>query len=227
VKSLRLLKEINEKEVFKYLGIKDMEADDFTKEAVREMTELIFEKAEEKYTFQTFNIIKDEELRLENTVFRLEGNDIKELLKECETCVLMAATLGNKIDAEIRKMQIKDMAKAIILDSCASAAIENVCDNLQHMIEQDFENMFSTDRFSPGYGDMPLESQKILCEVLQTQKKTGIALNSGGLMTPVKSVTAIIGFSKKEQARKNKSCEHCSRYETCSFRKEGITCDRY
>ena len=61
----------------------------------------------------------------------------------------MAATIGNAIDGEIRRMQVKDMAKAVILDSCASSAIENVCNNIQQMIEnrEEFKNMYSTDRF--------------------------------------------------------------------------------
>lgn len=224
---MSLLTSINENEVLKYLGFKGGEVDEFTQNAINEMTELIFKKADVKYTYKVFEIEKEPQYRLKNSVFALEGNDIKELLNECNVCVLMAATIGGSIDAEIRRMQIKDMAKAVVLDSCASSAIENVCDNVQKLIEQseEFKSMYSTDRFSPGYGDMPLECQKNLCAVLDTQKKAGIALSRSGLMIPVKSVTAIIGFSHKPQKKRKRGCEHCRMFKNCAYRKEGITCD--
>ena len=227
-KKMELLTDINENEVLKYLGFKGGEIDEFTQNAIAEMKELIFKKADVKYTYRVFELEKEPELKLKNTVFNLEGNDIKELLKDCKVCVLMAATIGNAIDGEIRRMQIKDMAKAVILDSCASSAIENVCNNIQEMIENsnEFKNMYSTDRFSPGYGDMPLECQKTLCTVLDTQKKAGIALSRSGLMIPVKSVTAIMGFADTKQKKRGRGCEYCRMFKSCAFRKAGVTCEK-
>ena len=222
---MSLLEKINEKEVLRYLGFKNKDADEFTAKTIEEMSSLVFEKAQIKYVYQKFELEKDEDFCLKNTVFNLQGEDIKKLLEECNFCVVMASTLGGEIDTEIRKMQIRDMAKAVILDACASSAIENVCDNLQKQIEEEFGGYHSTRRFSPGYGDMPLESQKMLCNVLQTHKNTGIAINSGGLMTPVKSVTAIIGFSDKKQKRDKANCENCSLNKECIYRKEGRSCD--
>ncbi|MBR5467775.1 MAG: 5-methyltetrahydrofolate--homocysteine methyltransferase, partial [Firmicutes bacterium] len=174
---MSLLEKINEKEVLRYLGFKNKDADEFTAKTIEEMSSLVFEKAQIKYVYQKFELEKDEDFCLKNTVFNLQGEDIKKLLEECNFCVVMAATLGGEIDTEIRKMQIRDMAKAVILDACASSAIENVCDNLQKHIEDEFDGYYATRRFSPGYGDMPLESQKMLCNVLQTHKNTGIAIN--------------------------------------------------
>jgi cobalamin-dependent methionine synthase I len=51
-----------------------------------------------------------------------------------------------------------------------------------------------TGRFSPGYGDMPLDLQGVILELLEAGKRLGIALGESKLMSPSKSVTALIGI---------------------------------
>lgn len=48
-------------------------------------------------------------------------------------------------------------------------------------------------RFSPGYGDFSLEHQKDFFRLLQLEKNLGMSLNSALLMSPSKSITAVIG----------------------------------
>ena len=50
-------------------------------------------------------------------------------------------------------------------------------------------------RFSPGYGDLPLEMQREVCAVLNMPKEIGVSLTDTLLMTPSKSVTAIVGVA--------------------------------
>ena len=49
-------------------------------------------------------------------------------------------------------------------------------------------------RFSPGYGDLPLTVQKEFMTLLDCAHLIGINLNESLLMSPSKSVTAIIGM---------------------------------
>lgn len=79
-------------------------------------------------------------------------------------------------------------------------------------------------RFSPGYGDLPLETQRELVRVLDTHRKIGVSLTGSCLMMPSKSVTAILGISDtKRDERKNK-CDFCNNRERCAFRKRGTRC---
>jgi len=48
-------------------------------------------------------------------------------------------------------------------------------------------------RFSPGYGDLPLDYQRTLLSVLDTSRKIGVSLTDSLLMVPSKSVSAIVG----------------------------------
>jgi 5-methyltetrahydrofolate--homocysteine methyltransferase len=51
-------------------------------------------------------------------------------------------------------------------------------------------------RFSAGYGDLPLEYQKKIFDLLDPHTQIGLTLNDSYLMSPSKSVTALIGVEK-------------------------------
>ena len=86
------------------------------------------------------------------------------------------------------------------------------------------EGCHLTWRYSPGYGDLPLEAQRELVRALDTHRKIGVSLTESCLMMPSKSVTAILGISDtKRDDRKNK-CDFCNNRERCAFRKRGTRC---
>jgi len=116
------------------------------------------------------------------------------------------------------------MAEALILDACAGSAIENVCDNFCADLAALAAPDYLTDRYSPGYGDLPLEHQKVLFSALNITRRIGVTLTESGLMLPQKSVTAILGISPTPRGRRS-GCTHCPMNETCAYRKEGTTCE--
>ena len=69
--------------------------------------------------------------------------------------------------------------------------IENVCDLFNKKINGEYQ--YTKSRFSPGYGDLPIEFQRDIFSVLNLNKNIGVYLTEGMQMTPSKSVTAIIG----------------------------------
>ena len=223
----KILTDINKNEVLKYLGYKGGEIDETTVAMISDTIESILKMAVPRYTYKVLDIEKTNGIVLKGTMFTPKGKDIAELLSNCHKCVMIAATLGVEFETMLRKEQVKDMAKAVILDSCGSSAIENICNNVEKIIEdkREKEGWFLTDRFSPGYGDMPIEQQRDFCMVLETAKKIGVNVNAGGMLVPSKSVTAIIGLSKTKQAKRKKGCEYCNNFMNCQFRKEDKTCD--
>jgi len=156
----------------------------------------------------------------------LPGEDIHTLLRDCEQVVLLAVTLGEGVDTLIRRAGITSPTEALLLDACASAACEAACDRLQTMLEGQLckEGLYPTDRFSPGYGDLPLTVQTPLLTLLDAQRRCGILLSPTLIMTPRKSVTALFGLADKPQGKRARGCGFCSMKTNCSFRKAGITC---
>ena len=156
----------------------------------------------------------------------LPGDDIEKLLEQCRETVLFAATLGPEIDQITRKYEVIDAADALIMDACASVAIENVCNHFEEDLCREItkEGKYLTDRFSPGYGDLSLEIQKDLCRMLNASRRIGLTVSESMLMVPCKSVTAIMGIAEQPQPHRASGCEVCSRFRTCEFRKEGRSC---
>lgn len=157
---------------------------------------------------------------LEGTAFSPQGEDVKTLLRSCDEAVLLAATLGAQSERLLLRQQACSSADALLLDAVLSAAIEAVCDEQEDQLRRQLEDqgLYLTDRFSPGYGDMPLAQTKEICAVLQTDKTIGLTVSSSGIMIPRKSVTAIMGVSSIKTKRRAHACDMCTMRDTCALR---------
>ena len=138
----------------------------------------------------------------------------------------MCATAGMELDRRVRRMMISEPDAAVVMDACGIQAVEQIADQAEAQIEKTVrrEGLNTTWRFSPGYGDLPLELQRDFLRVLDTHRKIGVSLTESFLMVPAKSVTAVVGVTDiRKDERKNK-CDHCDNRENCGFRKRGTIC---
>ncbi len=158
---------------------------------------------------------------LNGTSFAPLGQDVGAMLSSCHEAVLLAATLGVQSERMLLKTQARSGAEAVLLDAVLSAAIEAVCDREEISLRAALENqkLYLTDRFSPGYGDMPIEQTREICAVLDAERAIGLTVSQSGIMIPRKSVTAIMGISKEPVARRTTGCAVCAMRETCALRK--------
>ena len=115
-------------------------------------------------------------------------------LEGCDRIVLFAATVGVKFDMLTEKYNRISPSKAVCLQAIGNERIESLCDAFNSDMTAKFG--LTKPRFSPGYGDLPLSLQKHIFAVLDCHRKIGLTLNESILMSPQKSVTAIIGIKK-------------------------------
>ena len=157
----------------------------------------------------------------DGTGFRPRGRDARALLATCREGVLLAATLGAGSERMLLREQARGASRALLLDAVLSAGIEAVCDGIEARLREECEaqGLFLTDRFSPGYGDMPLEQTKEMLAVLDAHRRIGLTVTATGLMMPRKSVTAILGISDTPVERRPSGCEGCAARETCAMRR--------
>lgn len=216
---------VNPWEVLRYLGAGQGQVPEELLETVRRCGAEIQTAARPKAIWRVFSL---EKTRLADTNVTLTGQDIRRHLADCHQCVLMAATLGADVERLLMQVQVSDMARALILDSCASAAVENLCDNLEADLrtQVEAEGLFLTDRFSPGYGDLPLSFQRDFCALLNTQRQIGLTVSESSLLIPRKSVTAVLGISQRPRTTRSSGCANCNLFETCQIRKSGATCQK-
>ena len=86
------------------------------------------------------------------------------------------------------------------------------------------QGKYLTGRYSPGYGDWPLAVQPLLAAALDTARRAGLCVTENNLMTPRKSITAILGVSDHPVRGHLAGCGHCVLRTRCEYRKRGITC---
>lgn len=213
---------LNENEILLYLGYRGQEYPTEVEEQIKRCGAQVLAEASPRLIWRRLSTDSADFAALS-----LGGKDIGELLEGCAEAVLMAVTLGQGIDRLLKRKSVSNMADAVIMDACASAAIENVADNFEVDLrkEVEAEGAYLTDRFSPGYGDLPLSAQKKLCAALDTDRKIGLSLNPSLLMIPRKSVTAVLGISRTPKPRRKRGCESCSLFRDCMYRKEGRNCN--
>lgn len=127
---------------------------------------------------------------------KIISHDLAKNLDGCESAVIFAATVGVKIDRLIAKYSRISPSRAIILQAIGAERIEALCDAFCDDIKREY-SAHTKPRFSPGYGDLPLSSQGDIFGLLHPEKHIGLTLNDSLLMSPSKSVTAIIGLGGK------------------------------
>lgn len=203
------LEGVKVREVLHFLGHRGGAVPEELQSAVTRCTRLILEAARPRCVYRVFPV---EASQLVGSGLRLEGADIRRHLEGCAEGVALAVTLGPDVETLLLRAQVLDMAQALVLDSVASSAVENVCDNLEADLRSAYaaRGLYLTDRFSPGYGDLPLELQGPLCDALDTRRRIGLTVSGSGLLLPRKSVTAILGASPVPKKRRERPCEHCA-----------------
>lgn len=210
------LESLNRNEAIRYLGGSGIKLNYRMDALMDECEKEILTKANPKYLYI------EKELPCNEII---KGKDIEKHLSGCKKAVLMCATLGTEIDRVIRINQISDMAKAVILDSFASVAAEQLCNKVNEIIAEKYSDYYTTFRFSPGYGDYPIEMQNYFLQMLDAPRKIGLTTNSNYLLVPTKSVTAVIGLSKSPIERKRLGCASCIVRDNCQFRRNGEHCE--
>lgn len=210
-------------EALRYLAISRPDAGSL--EAIEPVAAALEEALTPRFTFAAFPVQHTPEGEaLEGSGLVLPGEMAKTMLRECSDAVLLLCTLGAGFEARLRAASARDMAQAAMLDACGSAYVEAGCDEAEQAIAARFPGKFLTDRFSPGYGDLPLALQPKLCAALDSQRRLGVTVTESLLMVPMKTVSAVIGLADTPQPARVRGCQFCARRETCEFRKGGRTC---
>lgn len=210
-------------EALRYLGAA------FAPEELRRQVDGVAEELaaaiQPRYVYRVCGLAFEEEgIRLLGTDVLLTGLSALQMLKECGRAVLLACTLGARFDMALAAMQARDMARAVILDACGSALVEQGCDGAEREISGRFPELYLTDRFSPGYGDLPLSVQTQICAALDAPRRLGLHVTKSFLLNPVKSVTAVIGLAGQPQMARIRGCAHCRMRESCALRRGGRHC---
>ena len=209
-----VIHELNRNEFLRYMGASGLEPQGVLKDKIEECETVIKKEIQPKYVYRVFDAGQ----------ILFPGKDIAEHIKGCEKVVMMCATVSANIDKLLRKTEITDMTKALIYDCMASVAVEEVCEQVEKIIQKRLPQYYMTWRFGVGYGDFPLEYQDTFLQILNATKLIGVHVSENHILIPRKSVTCVIGLSSKPISNHKKGCGSCNMRERCQFRKKGERC---
>ncbi len=151
--------------------------------------------------------------------YPVKSRRFSRILSRCGEAVICAATLGTSLDHELNRDGLR-MHERVVLDQAASDVMEAVMDMGQtHIQEQCRPGEAVTRRYSPGYCDWHIDQQRVLFSLLPSEV-LGIRLSNSFLMSPRKSVTALMGVGDARIVELHgNACTRCS-LRDCDFRRE-------
>ena len=228
--------DIDPKEIYRYLGYGKSEPDEHVAARVEECAQKLRQISELRSHWMRFDLricaAGEDAPNSPETVLigdvEFASRDLGAALEGCVEVYVFGATIGIGVDRLIAKATVDDVLAAAIYQAAGAAYIESYCD----LIQEDIRRIAAEEgrgirtRFSPGYGDLDIGEQKKVFDLLQLTKHTGIGLTEGMLMTPSKSVTAIIGVTCEgadpkdgEIEKRGHNCSLCN-MENCQYRKK-------
>lgn len=208
------------REAARYLGYGKHTVDESTGILMEECFEELDRIAEVRWIYKAFTCsVEERELRVGEQIFVSES--LCENLSGCEEVLFFAVTLGAEVDRRLRRYQIMNISKAAVLQACAAAYLEEACDFYQGKLEEQYrrEGKFLCPRYSPGYGDFKIQYQEEFLTMLDAARKIGLSRTDSQMLTPSKSVTAVIGVRKKQIRCPKSGCEVCEKTD-CAYRRD-------
>lgn len=213
---------ISPSDIYVQMGCGDTAPDEMTAGETASMLATVRELLEARFCF----FVTDGTLDAESARLSVMGRDfdigriIARQLRGSERYAFFVATAG----AEFEQLQQRladggDMVRIFIADAIGSVIAEKAADRM----EEELATLISpggwhhTNRFSPGYCGWHVSGQQDLFALFPDRQPCGVSLTPSSLMTPIKSVSGVIGLGKNVR-KLEYSCGLCD-YRQCYKRK--------
>lgn len=192
---------------------------DTLRQAAAEMAEAVQPAA----CWDTFPIqkIMHEKLVLANGM-RIGGGPVVPVIGGAEALMVAICTVGSAADRVIAAAQKqKELFKTMILNDLAAWAVDMVRQQLclQFEAETRQQGLRVSAPLSPGESVWPIKEQAILFSLLDAGQ-IGVSLSPSMVMTPLKSLSMIMGFGAQPMGVEGASnCDFCSIKDRCNYRR--------
>ena len=188
---------VSKKEILRYAGAK------MGDEALDRLVDECLSLAEDHLTYRAVYAvypITHTETGVSLGTLSVASRDLAKNLNGCHAVILFGASVGRAIDRLVLRESVLSPARALLLDAYGTERVEALADALCDTLAAKYgeEGCVLRPRFSPGYGDLPLSTQREIFSMLDLPRRLNVTLNDSLLISPKKTVTAFVGIAKKE-----------------------------
>lgn len=133
----------------------------------------------------------------EMPAFTIQSAKVARLLSTAAYAALFMVTIGPRLEGEVKTLfEQGEATKGFLLDAIGSETADEVARvmhrlHIRRLVRE--QGYAVTARFSPGYGDWRLDVQKSIADLCGAEA-IGISVNDHYLLTPKKSVSAVVGL---------------------------------
>ena len=184
---------VDMREISRYLGCRDMRDD--VEALILRALDVCNDKLSYRLCYTEYDL-KIDGHNCDLGFTKVESRDLARCLSGCSRILLFAATVGVGIDRLILRYGKSEPSLSVALQAVGSERVESLADEFCREMKEKYAltSLSLRPRFSPGYGDLPLELQRDIFAALGCERRIGVTLNDSLIMSPSKSITAIIGI---------------------------------
>ncbi|WP_298368333.1 vitamin B12 dependent-methionine synthase activation domain-containing protein [uncultured Lutibacter sp.] len=156
-------------------------------------------------------------IKVEDKTFET-GRMITSFLRNAEFAALFTCTAGYEVEKLSKKFNAEgDIVMSYVVDSTGSLLVEGAMDLIYEKLKTmvSLNNLSLTNRYSPGYCDWLVKDQQNLFSFFP-KGFCNVSLSETSLMSPVKSVSGIVGIGKNVKYL-GYICDTCKN-NTCVYR---------
>lgn len=186
-------------EIYEQMGYGDALPDADVQAETERMISRVKEIMRPQFSFFITKATLDEENNLLTTGYATMdiGRIISRQLRGSSAFAFFVATAGMEFENLQEQLKAEgDMVSIFIADAMGSVIAEKAADCMELALQQTLASsgLKHTNRFSPGYCGWHVSQQHLLFSHFPTPQPCGITLSESSLMTPIKSVSGIIGI---------------------------------
>lgn len=209
------------KEAIRYLGYGNHAVDDQTLALVEDSFSELERAADRRIIYRIFGVTLRETDSITIGKLNIFSRNLYKNLRDCREVLLVGATLGVGVDLLLKRYSLTNMSRAVVIQAAAAAMLEEYLDECQNKLSEELEKegKYLRPRFSPGYGDFDIGHQGMILRMLNADKSIGLSMTDSCMLTPTKSVTAVIGISCRKERCPIQGCESCGKND-CIYRRD-------
>lgn len=212
--------QLTEKDFATELGYTVNNYDPYIEQQIANLTTKLITSVKPKFAFQIFHgkSLPEQGLVCVNGIELKVGNVIATILNGSTSFAVFVATAGWDFDAILKgTVKKNDFFDEFLLNAIGTCIVEKSGDYLEDVLQESIGELKHSRRFSPGYCGWPLLEQKKIFQFLGGNP-CEIILSDYCLMSPIKSISGIIGIGKNIKSNLY-GCAICN-MDSCYKRKK-------